>query len=50
MSADEQTNLVKYVRDFGNDWETIKQKMGFDDSRKAIVEYLRINLDDKHFE
>ena len=50
LSADEQTNLVKHVRDFGNDWEAIKQKMGFEESKKAIIEYLRINLDEKHFE
>ena len=50
MSADQQVNLVKHVRDLGNDWEAIAQKMGLDGAKTAIVEYLRLNLDDAHLQ
>ena len=42
--------MVKYVRDYSNDWESIAQKMGLDGTKAAIVEYLRLNLDDDHLQ
>lgn len=38
------------MRDLGNDWETIAQKMGLNDARAAIVEFLRLNLDEEHLQ
>lgn len=42
--------MVKHVRDLGNDWQAIAQKMSLDGAKAAIVEYLRLNLDEPHFQ
>jgi len=49
LSAEQQVNLLKLVRDHGSDWDAVQAGLGLADRKSAILEFLRLDLSSEHF-
>jgi hypothetical protein len=49
LSAEQQVNLLKLVRDHGSDWDAVQAGLGLADRKSAILEFLRLDLSNEHF-
>jgi hypothetical protein len=49
LDGDKQTKLASLIMKHGEDWKSIQSKMGFRSKREAIMEFLRLPLDNDDY-
>ena len=46
LTPDQQQQLLKLVAELGDDWKTIADTLGLKNKKEAVLEFLRVPLDD----